>query len=87
MSDEASAPDPPRWRGPVISLGLLVLAFALLAFTGEPLLLATPIVVGGWAVMHVRRNALYWIPLVPCLLALLFWVFVFVTALIGVLAH
>lgn len=78
--------DPSLWRGPLICLGLLVLSAVLLAFTGSSALLLAPVIIGAWSIVNLRKTKWYWVPLVPCLLAVLFWLYVFVTVLIGYLS-
>ncbi|TYD00147.1 hypothetical protein FQ377_01375 [Arthrobacter echini] len=82
-TSSAAGPGAHPWRGPLISVGVLVVAFVLLAATGASALLLTPLLVGAWSILQLRGNRRYWLPLAPCLMAVLFWLYLFVTVLLG----
>lgn len=88
MTDLAARTPPvgaPRWRGPLIAVGILGLAFVLLAFTGLMPLLFVPVLVAAWSALNLKTTKWYWLPLAPCLLAVAWWIYLFVAVLLGYL--
>ena len=73
----------PKWRGPLISLALLLAAYFLLAFSGLTVLLVVPVIIGAWSIMNLRTNKWYWALLVPCMAAIGFFLYLFVVFSVG----